>query len=309
MSKKREFTYRSKNQVDQIYGVAYYPEGEPIAILQIAHGMIEHIGRYEEFAVFLADRGFLVVGNDHLGHGKSAASPEDYGFFAEKEGNRVMLRDMHTLYRRISEEHPDIPYFLLGHSMGSFLARQYLCRYGAELTGAIIMGTGWHGSLETSFGMLLCKVMAAIKGWRYRSSLIDRIAFGGFNRWLKEPRTKHDWLSKDEGKVDAYLSDPACQFVFTLNGYYNLFYSLHKLASPKYLRNMPLDLPLLFVSGEDDPVGNFGKGVYRAIKSLQKIGVKEIESHLYPTDRHEILNETDREQVFEDLYRWLEKQV
>ncbi|MDO5423436.1 MAG: alpha/beta hydrolase [Eubacteriales bacterium] len=309
MCTKKEFTYQSNDGITRIHAICWRPDGDVKAVLQIAHGMVEHIERYDEFARFLADRGVVVVGNDHLGHGKSVSSQEDWGFFAEKDGNRTLLRDMNRLHRRFEAEYPDVPYFLLGHSMGSFLARQYLCCYGDGLTGAVISGTGWHSRGEAWAGMALSWGMAQVTGWHYRSKLIDQIAFGGFNRCIENPRTRHDWLSKDEEQVDAYCADPACNFLFTLNGYYNLFYSLYKIASPEYLARMPKELPVFFVAGADDPVGNFGKGVRKAAESLERVGVKDIACRLYETDRHEILKETDREQVFADIWEWLEARI
>ena len=307
MYEKEEFTYLSRDGRTKIRAIAWKPVDQSVrAVLQIAHGMVEHIERYEEFAGYLAEYGIVTVGNDHLGHGKSIASTEDWGFFAEEEGNRAVIQDMHTLRKKMILEYPQVPYFLLGHSMGSFLARQYLCCYGAELKGAIISGTGWHSRMESWAGMALTKVMAGIFGWHYRSVLIDRMAFGGYNRWLKNPRTEKDWLSKEEVEVDRYLADPACTFRFTLNGYYNMFAGLYKIASPEYVAHMPKDLPVLFVAGEDDPVGDFGKGVKKAADSMKKAGVTDISLKLYEKDRHEILKETDRETVFQDIYRWIE---
>ncbi|MDY3918307.1 MAG: alpha/beta hydrolase [Candidatus Limivivens sp.] len=306
---KEEFTYLSQDQITRIHAVCWRPEGEVRGIIQISHGMVEHIGRYEEFAQFLTKQGFAVVGNDHLGHGKSVVSNEKWGYFAEKDGNRTLLRDMHSLHRRFAGLYPEKPYFLLGHSMGSFLARQYLCCYGEHLSGAVISGTGWHSRWEVKLGMGICRSIARVLGWEYRSSLVNQMAFGGFNRCITNPRTAHDWLTKDEAIVDAYRADPACSFQFTLNGYYNLFYSLYKLTLPEYLEKMPADLPMLFVAGKADPVGNFGKGVQKAVQSVRDAGVKNVECRLYEKDRHEILNETDREQVFADILEWLEKQM
>lgn len=302
------FTFLSNDHVTLIHAVRWIPEGEIRAILQISHGMVEFVERYEAFASFLTEHGILVTGNDHLGHGESVRSEDDYGFFAEENGNMVLIKDIHRLRRMTEELYPGIPYFLLGHSMGSFLARQYLCGYGKGLSGAVIMGTGYHARAEILAALALTKTLAGTKGWRYRSRLIDELAFGGYSKSVKNPRTDKDWLTKEEKIVDAYRADKRCQFRFTLNAYYNMFCGLYKLTFPDYLANMPKDLPVFFVAGAADPVGNNGKGVRKVYHTFEKAGMQKLELKLYPDDRHEILNETDKETVYADILGWLEKQ-
>ena len=306
MAKKREFTYLSADGRTNIHGVEWKPEqGEITAVLQIVHGMVEFIDRYEEFAEFLTERGFVVVGNDHLGHGASIASKQDYGFFSEENGNAAVLKDIHHLKRLTEKAYEHVPYYMLGHSMGSFLLRQYLCLRGEGLDGAIVMGTGTKPVPVLKAGRVLCRGLAAIFGWHHRSLLIDRMAFGGYNKHFKPARTIADWLTKDEAIVDRYLADERCTFRFTLNGYYNLFFSMETAWKKRNLQRMPKDLPVLFVSGKEDPVGDFGTGVELVEKQFRAVGMEKVTRRLYDTDRHEILNETDRDAVYEDLYRWL----
>ena len=286
----------------------YVPEGKIIAVLQIAHGMVEFIDRYENFAAFLASKGILVVGNDHIGHGGSVKSEEDWGYFGEN-GNRILLDDMHELTRLTKEKYPNLPYFLLGHSMGSFYARQYLGEFGNELDGAIIMGTGLEPLFVVKGGMFLCKLIALFKGWRYRSNFVNQVAFGSYGKKFEPLRTRADWLSKDEALVDWYINEPRCSFLFTLNAYYSMFEGIARLHDKKLLEKVPKDLPIFFVSGEDDPVGSFGKEVVYSVETLKEVGVKNIDLKLYPNDRHEILNETDKETVYADLYEWLMKHI
>lgn len=305
--KKVHIQYLSHDHKTLIHAVRWIPDQEVKGILQISHGMVEFIERYEEFAEYMTKKGFLVTGNDHLGHGDSVRSKDQYGFFNEKNGNAVLLLDLYQLQRKTKELYPNVPYFLLGHSMGSFLARQYLCLYGKELDGAIIMGTGYHSRFEAKLGMQLTKMIAAIKGWGYRSKFVNALAFGSYNRKFKPGRTDKDWLTKDEKIVDDYIKDERCQFLFTLNGYYNLFFSLAKLSNKDYIQKMPKNLPVLFVSGEDDPVGNFGKGVKKVVDTFKENGMKRVSCKMYPNDRHEILNELDRKKIYQDLYEWIQK--
>ena len=302
---KHTFYYPSASDCDRVHAVCWLPEGEVKAVLQIAHGMVEFIERYEDFALYLTSRGFAVTGNDHLGHGGSSA-PEDYGYFAEKDGNSVLLRDMHRLTQLTKEKYPGVPYFLLGHSMGSFYARQYLFTWGKELDGAIVMGTGHQPKMLVLAGMAVTRVLALFKGWKHRSAFVDGMAFGSYNKAFEPARTDKDWLTKDEKTVDRYLADPRCTFLFTLNGYYNMFKGISRLHDRKRLADMPKELPVLFTAGADDPVGDFGKGVEKAARTFRRAGMRRVAVKLYPGDRHEILNETDRAQVYADLADWLE---
>ena len=305
MARKEEFYFNSTSGTTKIHAVRYIPDGEIKAILQISHGMVEYIERYEAFALFLNSKGILVTGNDHLGHGKSVNSKEEWGYFAKEDGNRAVLYDLYQLTKITKEKYPNIPYFLLGHSMGSFYARQYLAEFGQELSGAIIMGTGCQPLALVHAGRFLTKTISLFKGWKYRCNFINNMAFGSYNKHFEPARTTKDWLSKDTAIVDKYVADERCNFIFTLNAYYNMFTGISRLYDKKLLSNMPKDLPVFFVAGEDDPVGDYGKGVLKAVDMFKNAGMKNVKVKLYPTDRHEILNETDREQVYNDLYSWL----
>lgn len=220
---REDFTYPSSDGKNMIHGIRWTPEDKPIAVLQIVHGMVEFIARYEEFAEYLTRQGFAVVGEDHLGHGESAMSEEDLGYFG-KGGNGFLMEDIHQLRKMTTEQWPDIPYFMLGHSMGSFLLRQYLVEgekapYAEGLSGAIVMGTGWQPDIALKLGTTLSGFVEMFRGDRHRSRLIEKMALGSNNRKIKNPRTKDDWLSKDTDVVDAYEENPLCQFHFTVNAY------------------------------------------------------------------------------------------
>lgn len=307
--KKAEFSYKSRDTLTDIHVIEWIPDGEAKGVLQICHGMVEYIDRYDEFASYMAERGFYVVGHDHLGHGKSVQNEDDHGHFPEKKGNKYVIGDIHRLRERTLMRYPDVPYFMLGHSMGSFLLRQYLSMYGTGLSGAIIMGTGYQPLPVLLAGQALCKLISIKKGWRYRSEFVNNMSFGAFNKKFEPSETGKDWVCSDQKKLTEYVNDPLCSFVFTISGYYQMFEGMKVLTRKSAVDMIPKDLPILFVAGKDDPVGNFGKGVNRVYRSYKAIGIKDVSIKLYVGDRHEILNETDREQVYEDLYRWIKKRM
>lgn len=309
MAKMETFYFDSHGPGRKIHAVRYLPEGQPKAVLQITHGMVEYIQRYDDFARCLTQRGFLVTGHDHLGHGGSIRTKEDYGYFAEQDANATVLADVHRLTQLTKEAYPGLPYFLLGHSMGSFYARQYLCQYGQELDGAIIMGTGCQPRMLVRAGKLLTSLVAAVKGWHHRSKLVTSVAFGSYNKRFEPVRTPKDWLTRDEAIVDAYIADERSSFIFTLNAYYAMFTGIGRLYDKTLLARMPKDLPIFFVAGEEDPVGDFGKGVCRAAQMCRDAGLTKVDLKLYPGDRHEILNELDRQNVYGDLAQWLESNI
>lgn len=307
MVKKEYFRFLSSNKENKIFGVSWIPADQPVkAVLQISHGMGEYIDRYDEFARYMCDRGFAVMGNDHLGHGDSVASQEDWGHMGEN-GFACIVKDLHKVTVHFKKIYPDVPYFLLGHSMGSFAARYYLIKYGDELDGAVIMGTGYHPVAETIAGAALAKSIAAVKGWHHHSPLLIAMAFGNYNNAFEPRRTDFDWLSRNEANIDQYMAEPRNGFSLTVNGFYEMFKALTFITLKKNLEEMPKDLPVLFVSGEKDPVGDMTKGVRKTFDAFSDAGMKYLDLKFYPEDRHEILNEIDRHKVFADISKWLEE--
>ena len=308
MSRMIDFTLPSTVPGRTLHAFRCIPEGEVRAIVQLSHGMVEFIDRYKPLAEDLAGRGILVTGHDHLGHGGSIRTKDDYGYFAEPDGNRAVLDDLHAMTTLTKQLYPGVPYFLLGHSMGSFYARQYLCEYGAELDGAILMGTGYQPKALVTLARTVCRVLAVFFGWQHRSKLVRDLSFLGYNKGL-EGRTPHDWLNRDPAEVDKYRADERCMFTFTLNAYYSMFTGILRLYDPDFLNRMPKDLPLLFLAGDADPVGEQSKGVQRAIDSLKAVGVQNITQKFYPGARHELLMELNRQEVFADIGNWLDQQL
>ena len=308
MSQMIDFTLPSTVPGRTLHAFRCIPEGEVRAIVQLSHGMVEFIDRYKPLAEDLAGRGILVTGHDHLGHGGSIRTKDDYGYFAQPDGNRAVLDDLHAMTTLTKQLYPGVPYFLLGHSMGSFYARQYLCEYGAELDGAILMGTGYQPKALVTLARTVCRVLAVFFGWQHRSKLVRDLSFLGYNKGL-EGRTPHDWLNRDQAEVDKYRADERCMFTFTLNAYYSMFTGILRLYDPDFLNRMPKDLPLLFLAGDADPVGEQSKGVQRAIDSLKAVGVQNITQKFYPGARHELLMEINRQEVFADIGSWLDQQL
>lgn len=308
--KKEEFYFPSRDNKTKIHALRWTPETDkPVCIVQIVHGMAEYAERYEEFARFLTDRNVVVTGEDHLGHGKSVSEGKNYGYFCEQDPATVVVRDVHRLKKMTQEVYPGVPYILLGHSMGSFIARNYLCRYGNGIDGALILGTGMQPAALLAVSRLTAGIQKLFYGGNHISRFIDHAAFGTYNKKIASPKTAMDWLSKDEVKVKEYIEDPLCGFTFTVNGFSTLFTLISRIRKKENLEKIPKDLPVHFASGDADPVGNYGKGVRAAYDSLKKAGMDRLSIKLYETDRHELLNETDRGQVMEDLWQWIEKTV
>ena len=308
---KVDFTFMSKDGRTPVHAVRWIPEaGKCRAVLQIIHGMTEYIERYEPFAEYLASNGILVVGHDHIGHGQSVLSRRDWGYFAPGNPAGILLQDIHHLRRIMQKEYKDVPYFMLGHSMGSFLLRSYLAFRSKGLKGAIIMGTGYTDPRMSHLGIRLTNLLSKIYGWRHRSSLMTGIALGSNKRFDMTGRDpENSWLTKDAEIASWYYKQPACTYTFTLNGYHALFNTVKHSCLPQNADRIHKNLPLLLVSGADDGVGDYGKGVKKVWEMYKKAGIRDLKMILYENDRHEILNEVDRDQVYADLLDWMEKRM
>lgn len=309
--KKEEFYYTSKDGKTNIHAIKWMPDNEPKAVLQIVHGMIEYIDRYDDFAKFMANNGYVVVGEDHLGHGHSVISPEYLGYFGDR-GNEWIIGDIHQLRQKTCSEYPEIPYMILGHSMGSFLVRQYITEKNSEyaegLSAVVIMGTGWQPPIALSCGKLISKLSGTRKLGK-RSKLIELMAFGTYLKKIENPKTTSDWLTKDEEIVKAYRANPLNSFHFTPNAFYHMFSGMQKAHDINRIKTLPAGLPILLISGADDPVGNWGEAVRKAYIIYSDNTDCEVSIKIYLDDRHEILNETDREQVYNDILDYLNSNI
>ena len=306
---RNEFTFLSADGKTDIHAVEWLPEAAPRAVLQIAHGVSEFILRYEPFAQWLTERGFAVVGHDHLGHGDSVAPGAQRLYFGPLGSWNWVVEDIHTLRTLAGEKFPGIPYFLLGHSMGSFLSRNYLIRFPGSVDGAVIMGTGHMPGFVVSAGKAVASLMAKKVGEDMPHPLVEALAFGSYNKTFAPNRTAFDWLSLSEANVDWYIAHPLCGGNPSTGLFREMLGGMAFMGNRKHLKEMDLTTPILFISGEMDPVGSCGKGVRTAYESFVSAGVADVSLKLYPQLRHEILCEDCRETVFEDIYQWLERHI
>ncbi len=306
-TERKDIRFKSSNGRSAVAGVFWQnPDVAPWCVLQISHGMCEYMGRYADFAAFLAQSGVAVCGNDHIGHGDTAADADDLGYLDPKVGRRYAVRDLKTMNDRAHEAFPGLPVVLLGHSMGSFFARQYAVQYPQSISGLIISGTGGPNPLA-GVGILLTRLISVFKGAHHRSKLVHNMAFGSYLRRIPAPRTPADWLSRDEAVVDQYCADPYCTYRFTVAGFGQLFAALRDVSGPKWAARMPRGIPLFMLSGDEDPVGAYGKGAAKVHAWLQKTGAANLRLTLYPGGRHEMLNETGRERVYQDVLDFLKE--
>lgn len=306
--KKEENTFESSTGQCKIHVVTWYPDEDrykkPVGIIQIAHGMIDHIERYDELAEYLTDKGYIVTGNDHLGHGESVAKKEDLGFFTKKHPSSYVVKDMYRLTTIMKSKYPTLPYFLIGHSMGSFLTRRYITLHGHVLDGVAILGTGNHPVPLLWTGKFLSTMISLFYGKRHVSPFVNKLMFGNFNKKITDPKTKNDWMTMDERKIQEYCDDPKCQFGFSINGCSMILDTLLYLSKVRNMKKIPKTLPIFLAAGKEDPVGNYGKSVTKLAKRYQRYGLN-CQCMIYDGFRHELHNELNRDLVFDDLYQWL----
>jgi len=269
--------------------------------------MAEHAARYERLARYLTDRGLAVYADDHRGHGLSVADGKSWGVLADTDGFAKMVEDEKEITDRIKETHPNIPVILTGHSMGSFIARCYVTRYGKEIDGLVLSGTGTQSYAELYGGLLIANLQRFSRGKNYPSKLLDQLVFGHYNRKFAPNRTSFDWLSSEKREVDLYIADPMCGNIFPTGFYIDFFNALLFLKQHSSVEAIPMHLPILFLSGTKDPIGSFGKGVRQIYDQYRKHNIQNLEILLFPEGRHEMLNERNREEVMQKLYDWIQR--
>ena len=302
--KFNEFTFKSEDG-KEIYGCKWVPAKKPTAILQIAHGMAEHINRYGGFAEALTNEGFAVYGNDHRGHGKTEKSIEDLGYFADENGWDKVVRDMKLLTETAEKDFSGIPVFLFGHSMGSLLSRNYIMEYGKNLKGVILSGTAGDPGLLGKIGSIIAKSELKKNGKKARSPKLDDLSFGTFNKAFRPNRTKFDWLTRDNTEVDKYVNDDYCGGIFTVGFFNDLLRVIARINQKSNIAKILKTLPVYLFSGEKDPVGKNTKSVMSVVKSFKKTGITDVTVKFYKDARHDMLNEINKEEVHKDIIGWL----
>lgn len=299
----KEFTYPSAG-AGNIHAYVWLPEGKPAGIVQLVHGIAEYTLRYEDFATFLTSKGFVVCGEDHMGHGASIGEADTQGYFTG--GWLSAVKDTHTLYEKMSAEYPDTPYFLLGHSMGSFMTRTFLYTYPeAKIKGALISGTAWQPGIVLFAGKTMCKLQAKKRGWKNISPTLTKMMFGSYCKGFEDVKSPYDWLSSVREVVEKYEKDPLCGFDATIGLSYDMLCGISMNQKKKNLAKMPKRLPVYFYAGDRDPVGANGKGVKKSYAAFKKAGMTDVSIKLYPNGRHEMHNEKNRAQVYADVLNWI----
>ena len=306
---KNEFYYLSADGKTQIHAVEWIPDEKPKAILQIAHGVTEYILRYEQFAEYLVEKGIMVVGNDHLGHGKSIAKDSEPMYFGPTGSWKWAVEDMYTCTKMIKEKYPEIPYYMLGFSLGSFLLRTYLIEYPKAIDAAIIMGTGETPPVQIALAKFIANKEAKKVGENHTSPMIKKLTFDTYNKFFAPNRTDYDWLCSDNEGLDEYIADQMRGGNLSAGLFREMLSGMKFTSEIKNLKKMNLNTPILFISGDEDPVGEKGKGVIKAYHKFQNIGMKDVEIKLYPKLRHDILHEKCKKEIYEYVYNWIEKKL
>lgn len=308
MSTPNPFVFNGSD-LQKIQAYQWPASGTPRACVQIVHGMGEHALRYSAFAEFLNLQGITVYANDHRGHGQTATDKTALGYFADNDGWALCIRDLSILTGIIKENHPGLPVIMLGHSMGSFMGRSYIIQYPDRLSGIILSGTGTHSPLLIFAGKSLTQIQRLFMGKKHRNQTVHQMSFGAFNKRIQNPRTAYDWLTRDEKIVDQYIADDYCGFVCTTGFFSDLFDGLKMINDARQIRKVRPDLPVLLASGEEDPVGNYSKGVKQAAEKFRRAGIADLTMKFYPGARHEIINEINRDEVWNDLLHWINTNI
>ena len=304
---RTDFWYDSKG-AGKIHACRWTPEGQPKAVVQIIHGIAEFVERYDDFANFLTGHGIAVVGEDHMGHGQSINGDGIQGYF--HGGWFTAIEDTMQLMRDTMEAYPGVPYILFGHSMGSFMARTILCKYPASgIHAAIICGTGWQPSFALPALIKVVEGICKKTGETNPNEKLQGMVFGSYNKKVEHPRTPFDWLTRDAKIVDDYIAHPLCGFTASCGLLREMMKGIHYIQQKNNLVAMNKDLPVFFIAGGDDPVGPYGKGVQKCADTFVSVGMTDVKTKIYPLCRHEILNEINKEEVYEDVLRWIQTKL
>ena len=300
MGSRFDFYIPSSDGLSRIHGIHWLPDSDAAAVIQISHGMLEHAGRYGAFAEAMNAKGIAVIGHDHLGHGKTAR-PGCLGTFSDRDGAFYVLEDIRCISDFTERQYPSVPHFILGHSMGSFFVRRFLTICGEQVDGAIIMGTGSKPAVVLKLGTMVVRRAIKKEGRDYHNETLHRLVLGSYNKPFEPGETEHDWLSRDIAENRKYEADPDCRFIFSNGAYEDFFQVMTELVQKKQFEQIPKTLPVLLLSGAQDPVGDKGRGVKKVYREFCSLGMSDVRIKLYPRARHELLNELNRDEVYRDI--------
>lgn len=307
---EQEYFLSSDGKTQVAYYIYQNAQVAPRAVLQISHGMQEHLTRYTQLAEFLNQFGIVVCGNDHLGHGKTSTSKQTDGFFADKHGDEYVLQDLHKMTVIAKSKYPNLPYFLMGHSMGSFFARRYASTYPNELSGLILCGTS--GKVKgTNGGLMLLRLLKFFKGKKSHSKLAEKLMNKDYFKYVTIKKTEFDWITTNKKQLEKYLNDDRCNVRFTLSAYYDMVKTLKKVNTKSWAKKINKNMPIILLAGAQDPVGQYGKGVCQVYSLLEEQGVKHLDLRLYADGRHEPFTEVDsiKNQFYTDVLNFLEHNI
>lgn len=301
---KNEFSYKSKDRITDIYALEWKPDSDIKGVVQVAHGVTEHMGRYEELAQFLTSNGYVLIGNDHIGHGLSTNSKKMY--FGPKNSFDYVIDDVLECTNIIKNKYPNIPITLLGFSLGSFVARAYAIKYPYMVNNLILIGTGYNNELELKIAKLAALNEARKHGDDQMSSLIKKLTFDTYNKHFTPINTDLDWLCKNKEELNKFLEDPLRGKIISAGLFRELLNGMSYSNNVKNIDRMRKDMSILLLSGAEDPVGNFTKGVYCVYNLFNNIN--DVEIKIYNDARHDILHEECKKEVFDDINNWLNLQ-
>lgn len=301
-----KIAFKSSNKVNIVHGKILKPQnGEIKGIIQFVHGMCEYFDKYTEFYEYMLSKGYIVAGHDNIGHGDSVNSENERGFFAKKDGYKFLIKDVNYMHQVVRKRYPNIPYFVASHSMGTFITRCYISKYYDDIDGAILLGTmGPQWAIEG--GLQLANRLIDKKGDMYRSRKLDQLSFKFANLKFEPVNTKYDWTCSVPEIIEKHCNDKKARFIFTVSGFKDLFYLIKFCNDEKYIIDTPKKLPLLIMSGSDDPVGEDGFGARKVYEIYKKIGMKDVSFKLYKDCRHELLNEFNKYDIYDDILNWID---
>lgn len=310
MVRKEQFYFRSSDEVTRLRGMKWFPEDRVKAVIQVCHGMCEHLDRYDAFATFLAEHGYLVVMHDLIGHGLSAASEQNLGIFGEYMINSKLVADLFKVRCMMQKEYSHVPFFVMGHSMGSLIMREYILTHREGLAGVILMGTVDYGNWMCRAGILLLKLIGLCHkdGMRYRSILVHNLGLGRFDKAFEDEGLRNAWLSRDREEVQMYNHDPLCNYTYSIGVFDTVLRGMLNAHDKDKLDSFPKDVPVLLLGGGDDVVNAMGKTTTKLYRIYKSYGWN-VRMHVYKGARHELLHETNRNKVSADILKWLDAKM